>query len=96
MNIVGFILFGFFCAASLCKVKRRSKSALYLNTALIGLGFSLAIELLQVYLPTRYSELSDVICNVTETIIGLAIFHKAVFISSDNSQTEITKKQSYI
>jgi glycopeptide antibiotics resistance protein len=96
INIVGFIPFGFLCAAFLCKVKRRSKIAPYLYTALIGLGFSLAIELLQVYLPTPYSELSDVICNVTGTIIGLAIFHKAVFIASDNSQSEIIKKQSYI
>jgi hypothetical protein len=86
MNIVGFIPFGFFCAAFLCKMKRRSKSALYLHTALVGLGFSLAIELLQVYLPARYSELTDVICNVIGTIIGIAIFHKAIFISPDNSQ----------
>ena len=43
MNIIGFIPFGFFCAAFLCKVKRRGKCAAYLNTALVGLGFSLAI-----------------------------------------------------
>jgi VanZ family protein len=81
-NIVGFIPFGFFCAAFLCKVKRRGKSAIYLNAALIGLGFSLAIELLQVYIPTRYSQLTDVICNLTGTIIGIAVFYKTVFPTS--------------
>ena len=79
MNIVGFIPFGFFCAAFLRKVQRRSKIALYLYTALIGLAFSLAIELMQVYIPTRYSQSTDVICNVMGTITGLAIFHKAIF-----------------
>ena len=86
INIVGFIPFGFFCAAFLYKVKRRSKSALYLYTALIGLGFSLVIEVLQVYLPTRYSELIDVICNVIGTIAGLVIFHKVIFFPIDSSQ----------
>ena len=85
-NIVGFIPFGFFCAAFLCKVKRRGKSAIYLNTALIGLGFSLAIELLQVYIPTRYSQSIDVICNVIGTIIGLVIFHKMVFATSNTAR----------
>ena len=85
MNIVGFIPFGFFCSAFLCKVKRGGKSAVYLNAAVIGLAFSLAIELLQVYIPTRYSQSMDVICNVMGTIIGLAIFHKAILFSSGNT-----------
>ena len=85
INIIGFIPFGFFCAAFLGKMKRLRKSTLYLTTAIIGLGFSLAIELLQVYLPTRHSQLTDVICNVIGTIMGLVLFHKTVFPSSEDT-----------
>jgi len=79
INIVGFIPFGFFCAAFLCRVKRLRISTIYLTVAIVGLGFSLAIELIQAYIPTRYSDLTDVICNILGTIMGLIIFHKAVF-----------------
>ena len=89
INITGFIPFGFFCAAFLCKMRQFRKSTLYLTTALIGLGFSLAIELLQVYLPTRHSQLTDVICNVIGTVMGLVLFHKTVFPASEDTRGSI-------
>jgi hypothetical protein len=49
----------------------------YVIAIILGFGFSLSIELLQIYLPTRYSQLTDVICNVTGTLLGIAIFHIA-------------------
>ncbi|MEN6321010.1 MAG: VanZ family protein [Syntrophaceae bacterium] len=82
INIVGFVPFGFFCAIFLCKKKLR-KNNIYLTSILFGLGFSLAIELLQVYLPTRHSQLMDVICNLMGTIIGLIIFDKTFLSSLD-------------
>ena len=85
INIVGFIPFGFFFAAFLGKMKQLRKSTLYLTTALIGFAFSLGIELLQVYIPTRYSQLTDVICNVIGTIVGMVLFHKTVFPASEDT-----------
>jgi len=81
INIVGFVPFGFICAAFLIKTKRLRKSILFLATALIGLGFSMVIELVQVYLPTRDSSLTDVICNTLGTITGLILFHTTNYFS---------------
>ena len=44
---------------------------------LLGAGISLFIELLQVYLPTRDSSLTDVITNVLGTYIGARLFQEA-------------------
>ena len=79
INIIGFMPCGLFCAAFLFKMKRIRKNTIYLTSVLIGLGFSLTIELLQVYLPTRDSSLLDVICNVMGTIMGLILFHITVY-----------------
>lgn len=78
INIVGFIPFGFFFAGVLLKTRRFRISVVYMTTVLLGFGFSLAIELLQVYLPTRDSSLTDLICNVMGTSIGVIVFHSIV------------------
>lgn len=75
INIVGFIPFGFFCAGMLLNTRRFWIAAVYMITLLSGFGLSLAIELLQSYLPTRDSSLVDLICNVAGTIMGVIIFH---------------------
>jgi VanZ family protein len=75
--------FGFFCAAFMNKAGKFRRKNLYLITALLGLGFGLAIELSQIYLPTRHSQLMDVIDNFAGTILGLICFH-LVF---DNKKT---------
>ncbi|HYA13984.1 MAG TPA: VanZ family protein [Syntrophales bacterium] len=85
INIVGFIPFGFFCAALLIKTHRFKTFALYIITVLLGFGLSLAIEMLQVYLPTRDSSLIDVICNVLGTIMGLLLYQITVFPSSETA-----------
>jgi VanZ family protein len=46
-------------------------------TLLLGAGISLFIELLQVYLPTRDSSLTDVMNNVLGTYIGARLFQTA-------------------
>ena len=78
VNIIGFIPFGFFCTGLLMKTHRFRMSAIFMITLLSGVGFSLAIELLQVYLPTRDSSLADLVCNVLGAFIGLILFHTMV------------------
>jgi len=75
-NILGFIPFGFFLSVSLWA---RNKTAIYgllLISILFGGCISLAIELIQVYLPTRSSQLMDVITNILGTAIGVTLFFK--------------------
>lgn len=79
INIIGFIPFGFFCTGLMVKSRRFKISSIYMITIFLGFGLSLAIELLQVYLPTRDSSLTDLICNVVGTIIGLILFQKTDF-----------------
>ena len=74
VNIAGFVPLGLFFAAFARRISRIRSRRLYALIAMLGFGLSLAIELLQVYLPTRYSQLSDVFCNVTGTILGLIMF----------------------
>ncbi len=78
INIVGFIPFGFFFYAFLNNVKQISRCRAYIITILLGGGISLAIELFQVYLPTRSSSLTDLISNILGTILGVIIFHRGL------------------
>ena len=75
VNIAGFIPLGFFFSAFLWRSTQRRGCFVYEATLLLGFGLSLAIELTQVYLPTRYSQLADLVCNVAGTIMGLLIFY---------------------
>ena len=77
VNILGFIPFGFAVYAWACN-RRERKVAMAMGTALLlGTGISLLIELLQVYLPTRDSSLTDVMNNVLGTFIGARLFQAA-------------------
>lgn len=73
INVVGFIPFGFFYFLYRTQLRpgRRFQSAL-LTVTVSGI-ISLAIELIQVYLPTRSSSLTDLICNVSGSIVGVII-----------------------
>jgi VanZ family protein len=75
-NILGFIPFGFFFSAYLWMRKPRSIFRLLLTSIIIAGCISLSIELIQVYLPTRSSQLTDVITNTLGTIIGVILFVK--------------------
>ena len=74
VNILGFIPLGFFLPVFLYQSERLSKNRIYLVTLILAGGISLAIELIQVYLPTRHSSLTDLISNVFGTILGLVLF----------------------
>jgi VanZ family protein len=74
VNILGFIPFGFAVSAWARKDGER-KNAMAMGTALLlGAGISLFIELLQFYLPTRDSSLTDVLNNILGTYIGARLF----------------------
>ncbi len=73
INVLGFIPFGFFYFIYRTQVRpgRPFRNAV-LAVAVSGI-ISLAIELIQVYLPTRSSSLTDLICNVVGSGIGVAM-----------------------
>lgn len=72
INIAGFVPLGFFFCAYLTRLRRRNRAAF--ETILIGGAISLAIELLQAYIPTRQSGMTDVITNTLGTGIGTVLY----------------------
>jgi VanZ family protein len=76
VNILGFIPFGFFFYAWLRKSSIGKDFTTFLLVALLGAAISLAIELLQVFLPTRDSSFTDGINNILGTCVGIWLFRK--------------------
>ena len=72
-NILGFIPFGFFLSAYLRVRRDRPSHSILLLCTLAACLTSLSIELLQVYLPTRSSQFTDVICNTLGAGIGAGL-----------------------
>jgi VanZ family protein len=70
VNILGFMPFGFYLHKLLRRTMKLSFLGAYGFTSFAGFLLSLAIELAQVYLPTRDSSLLDVINNVLGTALG--------------------------
>jgi glycopeptide antibiotics resistance protein len=75
-NILGFIPFGFFLSAYLSMRKPCSIFQLLLISILFAGCISLSIELIKVYLPTRNSQIIDIITNTTGTAVGVVLFFK--------------------
>ncbi|HUI90894.1 MAG TPA: VanZ family protein [Chitinivibrionales bacterium] len=72
VNFFGFIPFGFILSLVLYLKKRDRIFATLLTTG-IGFLFSLFIELAQVYIPTRSSQLSDLFLNTVGALAGAYI-----------------------
>jgi hypothetical protein len=75
VNLLGFVPLGFFFTAFLLKASNWKKKIIYISVVATGFAISLTIELSQIYLPSRYSELDDVICNSVGTVLGILILH---------------------
>jgi hypothetical protein len=70
VNIAGFIPFGLVTCLCLRFWTGWSISRCVVMTILVGASVSLAIEVLQVFLPTRDSSLADLVTNILGTAIG--------------------------
>jgi VanZ family protein len=73
INLLGFVPFGLFLAAWLAEEKNRSALQVCGVTVLLGVCLSLAIEVIQAYIPGRDSSLLDVISNTTGTAAGVSL-----------------------
>ncbi|MCP4990673.1 MAG: hypothetical protein GY928_32910 [Colwellia sp.] len=78
VNVLGFIPFGFFLSAYLYNAKNPSRYHIYLITISLGIGISLAIEILQIYIPTRSPSLIDLTNNILGTAIGAVLLNTLI------------------
>jgi len=72
VNVVGFVPFGFALSLFLVSASRVRRVGAWAIFG--GLCVSLVIETLQVYLPTRNSDLTDVLTNTLGASLGAAIY----------------------
>jgi hypothetical protein len=70
INIFGFVPFGLFVSAYLQRAVRLSRSGTVLLTIILGMFTSVTIEVLQAYLPSRDSNLTDLINNSLGMALG--------------------------
>ncbi|HEX9021457.1 MAG TPA: VanZ family protein [Nitrospirota bacterium] len=78
LNVLGFVPFGFFLSAWLRYAKDLPAARVYGIAILSGFCLSLGVELTQVYLPTRGSQLMDVVTNTLGTALGAMLLFKYV------------------
>ena len=71
INVIGLIPVGFFLCAYLSANGLRNP---VLTASVIGCGISLFIELVQVFLPTRDSSMSDLINNTAGSVLGACLY----------------------
>lgn len=72
INIAGFVPFGFLLFAYLSRHRRWNRAAIL--TILSGAAISLTIEILQAFIPSRSSGVTDIITNTLGTFLGVLLF----------------------
>jgi hypothetical protein len=72
VNVCGFIPFGFVMCWFFSVVLLRKHPSV--AAVISGIALSFLIECLQVYLPTRHSDLTDVLTNTLGTCVGVAFY----------------------
>jgi hypothetical protein len=72
INVSGFVPLGFFFCAYLTLAGKISRPALV--TVILGAAVSVTIEVLQAYLPTRDSGMTDIITNTLGTGLGVILY----------------------
>lgn len=72
VNVFGLVPLGFCFAALLAWLKGRPRSLLY--AALLGFLTSLTIEILQAFMPTRFSGMTDLVSNTLGAALGAWLY----------------------
>ena len=86
INILGFMPFGFFVTAWLWRAKNLPAPRVYGICIFLGFCMSLAIEIVQAYLPTRGSSVIDVVSNTLGTAAGAFLFKYAALVPRSMKQ----------
>jgi glycopeptide antibiotics resistance protein len=73
-NVLLFVPWGLFTFISLYNVERPTVQT-YVLTILLGISFTLAVEVWQYFLPSRVADVNDVIWNTVGTIVGAMLGH---------------------
>ena len=73
-NVLLFVPWGFLMFIALYSVERPTLQT-YVLTILLGFTFTLAIEAWQYFLPTRVTDVNDVIWNTAGTVLGAILGH---------------------
>ncbi len=87
VNIFGFVPFGFCFLLHRHRLKPNQRAANALLVVLAGAAVSLAIELIQAWLPNRTSSVTDLLTNTTGTLLGMVL---ALAIQSKVTDTKST------
>jgi VanZ like family/Concanavalin A-like lectin/glucanases superfamily len=82
INIAGFVPMGFFCYAYLLSISFGKRPAL--ATILLGCLLSLTVEILQAYLPTRDSGMTDIFTNTLGATAGVGLLRCLMTSCSDS------------
>jgi hypothetical protein len=78
MNFFGFIPFGFLFTALLCNTNSYFKKNRLFITLLAGTLISLFFEITQAFVPTRSSQLSDLLLNIFGTGTGFLLYTRFI------------------